>query len=230
MSDARAYDGDALPWLEAVENEDGPRAISARKMLMALLLVLLAAAIVAGTMFWIGRQDPAPSGAPQLIKAEPGPYKVRPADPGGLDVAGDSETAFSTSAGEDPDAALDVRKLPQDMTPLPVETPQVAAPPKKIPPKEVKVPAPDNAPTVSPATPSGPTVQLGAYASTIKAETAWKLLSGRFPEVAALNKAVVTATVGGKAVYRLRATGSSDQTKAACSALKAAGESCMVVQ
>jgi len=44
MSDGRAYDGDALPWLEAVENEDGPRAISARKMLVALLLVLLAAA------------------------------------------------------------------------------------------------------------------------------------------------------------------------------------------
>lgn len=229
MSDGRAYDGDALPWLEAVENEDGPRAISARKMLVALLLVLLAAAVVAGTMFWVGRQDPAPDGAPQLIKAEPGPYKVRPADPGGLDVAGDSETAFSTSAGEDPDAALDVRKLPQEMTPLPVETPQPAAPPKKIPPNEAKEPAPDGAAAASPATPSGPTIQLGAYASTVKAETAWKLLSGRFPQVAALNKVIVTATVGGKSVYRLRASGSSDQTKAACSALKAAGESCLPV-
>jgi len=229
MSDGRAYDGDALPWLEAVENEDGPRAISARKMLVALLLVLLAAAVVAGTMFWIGRQDPAPGGAPQLIKAEPGPYKVRPTDPGGLDVAGDSETAFSTRAGEDPDAALDVKKLPQEMTPLPVETPQPAVPPKKIPPKEVKEPAPNGAAT-TPAAPTGPTIQLGAYASTVKAETAWKLLSGRFPTVAALNKVVVTATVGGKSVYRLRASGSSDQTRAACSALRAAGESCMVVQ
>ena len=228
MSDGRAYDGDALPWLEAVENEDGPRAISARKMLMALLLVLLAAAVVAGTMFWIGRRDPASGGAPQLIKAEPGPYKVRPADPGGLDVAGDSETAFSTSAGEDPDAALDVRKLPQEMTPLPVETAQPAVPPKKIPPNEKKEPAPDDA-APGQAAPSGPTIQLGAYASTVKAETAWKLLSGRFPTVAALNKAVVTATVGGKPVYRLRASGSSDQTRSACAALKAAGESCLPV-
>lgn len=226
MSDGRAYDGDALPWLEAVENEDGPRAISARKMLMALLLVLLAAAVVAGTMFWIGRQDPAPDGAPQLIRAEPGPYKVRPADPGGLDVAGDSETAFSTSAGEDPDAALDIKKLPQEMTPLPVETPQTATPPKKIPPNEVKEPASDTAAATGP---SGPTIQLGAYASTVKADTAWKLLSGRFPEVAALNKAVVTATVGGKSVVRLRATGTSEQTRAACAALKAAGESCLPV-
>jgi hypothetical protein len=228
MSDAQAYDSESLPWLEAVENEDGPRAISARKMLVGLTLILLAAAVVAGTMFWLGRQDPVPGGAPQLIRAEPGPYKVRPSDPGGLDVAGDSETAYSTSAGEDPDAALDVRKLPPEMTPAPVQTPEQVTPPKKIPPREVKEPAPDAA--AAPAVPSGPTIQLGAYASTVKADTAWKLLSGRFPEVAALNKVVVTANVGGKSVYRLRASGSSDQTKAACTALKAAGESCLPVK
>ena len=225
MSDARGYDDQSLPWLEAVENEDGPRAISARKMLVALLLVVLAGAIVAGTMFWLGRQNPAVTGAPELIRADPGPYKVKPADPGGLDVAGDSETAYSTSAGEDPDSALDVRKLPQDMTPPPVE-PAVPATTPKAPPKEAK---PSAAAASAPASPSGPTIQLGAYASTVKADTAWKLLSGRFSEVAALRKAVVSATVGGKAVYRLRASGSSDQTKAACSALRAAGESCLVV-
>jgi hypothetical protein len=229
MSDARAYDGDALPWLEAVENEDGPRAISARKMLVALFLVLLAGAVVAGTMFWIGRQSPAEGGAPELIRAEPGPYKVKPTDPGGLDVAGDSETAFSTSAGEDRDATLDVRKLPEEMTPVPAETPQPATPPKKIPPNEVKEPAPDDAANPAAAAPAGPTIQLGAYASTVKAETAWKLLSGRFPSVAALKKVIVTANVNGKSIYRLRASGSSDQTKTACSALKAAGESCLPV-
>lgn len=227
MSDAQAYDDQSLPWLEAVENEDGPRAISARKMLVALLLVLLAGALVAGTMFWIGRQNSAVTGAPQLIRAEPGPYKIKPADPGGLDVAGDSETAYSTSAGEDPDSALDVRKLPQDMTPPPAEPSPTAPPPKTAQPREAAKPAPGAAATA--ATPSGPTIQLGAYASTIKADTAWKLLSGRFAEVAALRKAVVSATVGGKSVYRLRASGSSDQTKAACSALRAAGESCLVV-
>jgi len=224
MSDAQAYDDQSLPWLEAVENEDGPRAISARKMLAALLLVLLAGAIVAGTMFWIGRQNPAVTGAPELIRAEPGPYKIKPTDPGGLDVAGDSETAYSTSAGEDPDSALDMRKLPEEMAPLPVEVPQQAAPPKPKEPPKAAAPEP-----TSPAAPSGPTIQLGAYASTVKAETAWKLLSGRFPQVAALNKVVVTATVGGKSVVRLRASGSADQTRAACSALRAAGESCLVV-
>jgi hypothetical protein len=225
MSDGRAYDDQALPWLEAVDDEDGPRGISARKMLVAVALVLAAAAIVAGTMFWLGRRDPVVTGAPELIRAEPGPYKVKPVDPGGLDVAGDSETAYSTSAGADPDSSLDVRKLPQDMKPLP-DPAKETAPPKKIPPNETKVPANDEP---APAAPSGPTIQLGAYASTVKADTAWNLLSGRFPEVAALRKTVVTATVKGKPFYRLRASGSSDQTKAACAALRAAGESCLVV-
>jgi hypothetical protein len=225
MTDGRAYDDQALPWLEAVDDEDGPRGVSARKMFVALVLVLAAAAIVAGTMFWLGRRDPVVTGAPELIRADPRPYKVKPQDPGGLDVAGDSETAYSTSAGEDPDSSLDVGKLPQDMKPLPVPV-EGAPPPKKIPPNEKKEPAPDDS---APAVPSGPTIQLGAYASTIKADTAWGLLSGRFPEVAALKKSVVTATVKGKPFYRLRAAGSSEQTKAACAALRAAGESCLVV-
>jgi len=225
MSDARGYDDQSLPWLEAVENEDGPRAISARKMFVALLLVLLAGAIVAGTMFWLGRQGPVVTGAPELIRAEPGPYKVKPDEPGGLDVAGESETAYSTSAGEDPDAALDVRKLPPEMTQPAAEPAVPVAPPKKIQPSVTKEPVPEVVATA----PSGPTIQLGAYGSTIKADTAWKLLSGRFPEVAALQKSVVTATVGGKSIIRLRAVGSADQTRAACAALRAAGESCLVV-
>lgn len=222
MSDARGYDDQSLPWLEAVENEDGPRAISARKMLVALILVLLAGAVVAGTFFWLGRREAVVTGAPELIRAEPGPYKIKPDDPGGLDVTGESETAYSTSAGEDPDAALDVRQLPKEMAPPPAEPAKPAEPPK---------PKPEAATNdgATPAAPSGPTIQLGAYASTVKADTAWRLLSSRFPEVAALRKVVVSATVGGKPIYRLRASGSSAQTRAACSALKAAGENCLPV-
>ena len=227
MSDGRTYDDQGLPWLEAVDDEDGPTGVSAKKMFAALIMVLLAAAIVAGTFFWLGRRDSVVVGAPELIRAEPGPYKVKPDDPGGLDVAGESETAFQTSAGQDPDAALDMDKLPQGVeAPPPEPVPGAAAEPapKRIPPNETKEPVPDDAPAAA-----GPTIQLGAYASTIKAETAWSMLSSRFPEVAALNKSVVTATVNGKAVHRLRAVGSGAQTRAACAAMKAAGESCLVV-
>lgn len=228
MSNGRSYDEQGLPWLEAVEDEDGPRGISARRMMLALLLVIAAAVVVAGTFFWLGQRDPAVTGAPQLIRAEPGPYKVKPTDPGGLDVAGDSETAFSTSAGEDPDSALDTARM-EGGPPPPLTNEMAPAPPKpepkKLPPNETKVPAPDGAA----AAPAGPTIQLGAYASTVKADTAWKLLAGRFPEVRALNKVVVGATVGGKTIYRLRAAGSTEQTRAACAALRNGGENCLVV-
>ncbi len=227
MSDRRAaFDEHDLPWLAAVDDEDGPRGVSARKMLAALVMVLVAGGLVAGTFFWLGSRDPVIDGAPELIRAESGPYKVRPDDPGGLDVAGDSGTAYATSAGEDTDAQLDPSKVPAAAPPAPAPD-EVQ---RKLPPNEVKVPAPDATPT-PPAAPgaSGPTVQLGAYASTIKAETAWGMLSGRFPAVAGLSKSVVAASVGGKTVYRLRASGSSEATRAACAALRAAGESCLVV-
>jgi SPOR domain len=226
MSDGRAYDDQGLPWLEAVDDEDGPRGISARKMLAALLMILLAAAILAGTFFWLGRRDVPVGVEPELITAPPGPYKVKPDNPGGLDVAGESGTAFSTSAGEDPDSALDMKNLPHG-----VEAPPADPPPGATSEVEPAKPAVAEKPAAAdPAASSpGPTIQLGAYASAIKANTAWGMLSSRFPAVASLGKAVVGASVGGKTIYRLRATGSAAQTSAACAALKAAGESCLVV-
>ena len=223
MSDLRTGgDAEALPWLEGVEDEDEPPAVSARKMLMALLLVVMGVAIVAGTLFWLGRQDKG-SGPPQLIRAEPGPYKVRPDDPGGLDVAGDSGTAYATGAGEDSDAQLDTSKLS--------EVPDAAEEkPKTLPPNETRepvAPPPKPAPPAAPAGAKGTVIQLGAYGSTAKAETAWRLLSGRFPEVGRLNKLVVQYSGG----YRLRAVASSPaEAAAACRAVTAGGENCFVAQ
>ena len=124
---AASGDTESLPWLEPVDDEDQPRGVSARKMLAALLMVGIAVAIVAGTLFYLGRKSGG-SGPPELIRAEAGPYKVRPDDPGGLDVAGDSGTAFATGAGEDRDAQLDVGKMtePPPPTPLAEGAPQAA--------------------------------------------------------------------------------------------------------
>src|SRR5207302_1150316 len=109
-----AYDDGQLPWLQAVEDEDEPRGVSARKMLAALGVVLLAGLLVAGTFFWLGRRDTAVIGPPELIHAPPGPYKVKPPTAGGLDIAGESETAVETSAGSKagvPDAQGGGREL-----------------------------------------------------------------------------------------------------------------------
>src|SRR5688572_2650834 len=209
--------GEALPWLEAVDDEDEPRGLSAKKMLAALALVLLGVAIVAGTLFYIGREQGG-SGPPELIRAPQGPYKVKPDDPGGLDVSGESGTAFATGAGVDTDSQLDVSRM--------AEPPP---PPEPEPGEERPKPEPKPEPPPPAAEPGAPgaTVQLGAYGSSAKAETAWKMLSVRFPEVAALSKQVVPYNGG----FRLRASGSSPaQVRAACQAVTAGGENCFVVR
>ena len=220
MSDSRpAYD-EQLPWLEAVDDEDGPSGIPARRMLAALLVVLLAAALVSGTFFWLGRQNAAEvAGAPELIRADPKPYKVKPTDPGGLDVAGESETAFQTSAGEDTDAQLDLSRLPEQAVAPP---PKPVAEPK---PAEAPKPQPKEAAPEQPAGGKGSVIQLGAFANRAQAERAWSALSARFPSVAAMNKMVIPFSGG----IRLRASAPSPaEARQVCQALKVAGENCFV--
>jgi hypothetical protein len=220
-----AYDDGQLPWLQAVEDEDEPRGVSARKMLAALAVVLVAGLLVAATFFWLGRRDTVVNGPPELIHAPPGPYKVKPPTAGGLDIAGESETAFETSAGEDKDAQLDLSNMP--------ETP-VAKPPKEAPKPgfstDVKAPPkPEAAPAPEPkaAGPAGSVIQLGAFANAAQAERAWTALSTRFPSVAAMNKLIIPFSGG----IRLRAAATSPaEAKQTCQALKAAGENCFVAQ
>jgi hypothetical protein len=214
------YDDGQLPWLQAVEDEDEPRGVSGRKMLAALLVVLVAGALVAGTFFWLGQRDVVAAGQPELIRAEPGPYKVKPLNPGGLDVAGESQTAFETSAGEDKDAQLDLNAVaetpvvkPPKAEPKPVATPAAPAPAAAVQPK--------------PAGPTGSVVQLGAFANQAQAERAWTALSARFPSVTALTKMVVPFSGG----IRLRGSAASPaDAKQVCQTLKAAGENCFVAQ
>lgn len=231
MTDNRSYD-EQLPWLQAVEDEDEPRGVSARKMLAALSLVLLAALLVAGTFFWLGHREAAVSGPPELIKAPPGPYKIRPPNPGGLDISGESETAFETSAGEDKDAQLDLSKLPeQPVVKPPKEQAQPAAQPGFSPQSQgTGKPAAKGSeatPEVKPSGPRGSVIQLGAFANQAQAERGWKALSERFPSIAAMNKLIVPFSGG----IRLRAAATSPaEAKQACAALKAAGENCFVAQ
>ncbi|MDQ3471352.1 MAG: SPOR domain-containing protein [Pseudomonadota bacterium] len=221
MTDSRSgYDEGQLPWLEEVEDEDGPRGVSAGRMLGALLVVLLAAAIVAGAFFWLGRQDPAESGgAPELIRAPEGPYKVKPSDPGGLDVAGESETAFETSAGQDVDSQLDTSRMPQQQPAAPAE-------PKPDEPVAAEPPTPP-----APSGASGSVVQLGAFKNTAQAERAWSALTARFPDLGGLSKIVVPYSAGGSSGYRLRAgAGSPTEAQQICRALEAGGESCFIAR
>ena len=225
VSDSRTAPENDLPWLQEVEDEDAPRGISAGRMLAGLLVVLVIAGLVAAVFFWLGRRESGGPAAPELIEAPDGPYKVKPQDPGGLDVAGESQTAFETSAGEDVDSRLNLPGEPQTQAP---------APSTQNAPGEAREPAPPKPAQTPPAAPSGASgsvIQLGAYKNTAQAERAWSALSARFGTLSGVSKMVVPYTAGGSSGYRLRAAaGSPEQARQICQALRAAGESCFIAR
>ena len=227
MTDDRTVD-EPLPWLVPVEDEDEPQAISAQRMLRALALVVLGAAIIAGTFFWLGHRQNLSGGPPQLIKAPAGPYKIKPPNPGGLDISQESETAFETSAGEDKDSRLDLNKVPETPVAKPAKPQPVTHVDAKNSDDQSAPKAEDKAQSeAEPVGGSGSVVQLGAFANQAQAERAWTALSVRFPAVAALNKMIVPFTGG----IRLRAAAPSQaEAKQVCQTLKAAGENCFVAQ
>lgn len=229
MSDSRSMNDPDLPWLQEVEDEDAPSGISARAMLFGLLAVVIVAAVVAAAFFWLGRQDGVAAGAPELIRAPEEPYKVKPEDPGGLDIAGASRTTFQTSAGQDIDSRLDLEAAGEHLAPKPAE-PE----PKRLPPNEKKEPLPAEKPAPPPPAPSGAAgsvIQLGAYKNTAQAERAWTALSARFGALSGMTKIVVPYSAAGSSGYRLRAAaGSPEAARDACEAIQAGGESCFIAR
>jgi hypothetical protein len=227
MTDVRAEDldeGERLPWLEAVEEDeakDGPTFV---KLIVAVLIGLAALGGIIGGAFWLLSRDNAPTaGAPELIKAPEGAYKTKPPAPGGMQVEGEGDSSYATSAGAEPKGNIDVNAVPE--TPVTKTNPpaqQPAAKPEPAPAPKAAQPAPKPAPVVS-----GPTIQLGAFSSNAVAESAWKSMSGRFKYLAPLGHHVVSAQVGGKTYYRLRASGAD--AKSVCARLRVAGENCVAV-
>jgi SPOR domain len=234
MTDIRADDpafdsDDRLPWLEAVEEDGGEGGPSALKLIVAVLIGLAAIGGIVGGIFWLSNRDGAATGAPELIKAPEGAYKVKPDSPGGMAVEGQGETAFDAAQGGTPNASIDTSAVAE--TPV-TGQPKAQAPAAQEPPL-LKAPPPTNVPAAKAETPApspaagGATIQLGAFPNGAAAEKAWKALSGRFSYLSPLSHSVVAAQVNGKTYYRLRAIGPG--AAGICGRLKVAGEQCLKV-
>jgi cell division septation protein DedD len=194
-------------------------------MVAALVVVLLAAMLVAGTFFWLGSRGGEVSGPPELIHAPPGPYKVKPPSAGGLDIGSQSESSFETSAGQDTNSQLDMSKLPEQPVAKPAKP--VAAPAAPAPAAQKPAAPAQTAPEAKPTGGSGSVIQLGAFANQAQAERAWTALSARFPSIAGMTKMIVPFPGG----IRLRAGAASPaDARQACQTLKVAGENCFVAQ
>ena len=249
-------DEDRLPWLEPVEDETAEEGVSAARLIAGVIVALIALGLVVGGVYWLkqrasGAENGSATGNPALIAAQPGPYKVKPDDAGGMQVKGQGDSAYAASEGADPNARIDLSKIPEapiakgQPAPAPAPAPvatkptQVAQAPVKTVPVPASKPAP--APVAAKPVPAAPaktetaaapaaggTIQLGALPSEAAANSAWKSLSGRYAYLASFNHMVVKAEVNGKTYYRLRAS-AGGQASSVCAKLKVAGEACSVV-
>ena len=223
-------DEDRLPWLEAVEEDDGGEGgPSVAKLIAAIVIGLVAIGVIVGGLFWLGNRGQ-PGGNGEIIAAPEGDYKVRPENPGGMNVSGEGEVAAAASAGQTPQGnlALNAPEAPvtqgqRPAAPAPVaQAPAPQPAPAPAPPR----PAPTPPAPQQPAAP-GATIQLGAFSSQAAANQAWASLAGRFRYLAPLSHAVVPVQAGGRTLYRLRASGAGAAD--ICRRLQVAGEACSTV-
>lgn len=222
MTDMRADDPvsgdeDRLPWLEAVEHEEEAEGPSAAKLIGLVVVGLVAIGLIVGGLFWLGSRGSSGGGDGQIIAAPQGDYKVKPGDPGGMQVEGEGDTAFAASEGADPNARIDMSAIPE--APVPGAQRQ-AQPPAAQPQTQAQPPA------QQPAAPSA-SIQLGAFSSQAAANRAWTALSGRFAYLSPLNHSVVPVQSNGRTLYRLRASG--PDAAGICRRLQVAGEDCALV-
>lgn len=135
------------------------------------------------------------------------------------------------------DAPPPVAAAAPDAGPAPRRPVRVAG--TNVPPRPAAAPAPAASPAPRPAAPSGPvrttgwSVQLGAFENLAVAQERWASISRRHAATLASRDGISTsATVNGRTVFRLSATGfdSRAAATAACTAVRQAGGDCFVRQ
>lgn len=221
---AEAPDEDRLPWLEAVEEDEGSAGPGIAKLIGAVVIGLVAIGLIVGGLFWLGNRG-REGGDGDLIAAPEGDYKVRPDQPGGMNVAGEGDTAYAASEGDAPQGRLNTNAVAEAPVARPAPQPQQPAASQQ----QAQAPAqPPQRPAQAPAAAGGgATIQLGAFSSGAGANSAWTALSGRFRYLAPLSRSVIPVQSGGRTLYRLRASGPGAAD--VCRRLRVAGEACTVI-
>ena len=221
-------DEDRLPWLEAVENDDEEEGLSASKLLGFILAALIALGLVIGGIWWLRGQQ-GPTGDGTLIAAQEGDYKVKPQDPGGMKVEGQGDAAFKASEGAEANGKLDMSAQPEAPV-VGTKAPAAGPVPVAAGTKSVTTAVPATGAKMPPVPAVGGTmIQLGAYSSQVGADQTWAAVAAKVPGLS--GKSVLPAAVGGKTVFRLRASaGTPAAADALCAKVKSAGTPCMVVR
>lgn len=244
---------------DATDEED-----EGRKRPLVVLAIIALLVIFAGVVFFAYKQGlrEGADNNPPLIRADQGPVKRAPENPGGMEIPHQDKTIYERLSGSNQTTQSDAEHLlPRAEEPMQVRKPEApAAQTPAISPQVTSPTVPDTdipasgavaVPTapvaaapvaevpvaeVPGATPApadaagGYVIQLAALRDEAAAQSEFKKLQGKHPQLASLSADIEKADLGAKGIYyRLRA-GYLDKANAqtACTELKAAGVSCLV--
>ncbi len=193
--------------------------------------------VVVGGWTLIGHRN----AAVPVVQADSRPIRVKPENPGGMQVAGADADILSGGTemkdgklGPAPEApapqALTAPPAPPPVVAaaVPAPAPVVAATPAK-PVAAKPAPAAEKRPATPPA--NGALVQLTAVQSEDAARSEWQRLSKRLPDLLGQRKPAFSKTEhDGKALWRVRTGGFADvpQATAFCEKVRAKGVGCSV--
>jgi len=177
-----------------------------------------------------------------VVQADSRPIRVKPENPGGMQVAGANEDILSgdnaSTAGRlapppetpEPQALRVPPRVAAAPVPAPAPPPvAVAAPAPPTPVAEKSVVAPDQHPT-APVTAKPTVVQLAAVRSEQAARLEWQRLTKRLPDLAQHQPAFSKIDHDGHVLWRVRTGGFADVAQATsfCEKARAKGLGCSV--
>jgi cell division septation protein DedD len=182
--------------------------------------------VVVGGWSMIGHH----SGAVPVVQAESGPIRVKPVNPGGMQITGANDDILSGgNSGDDKLAPPPEVPEPQALraasvpAPAPAPAPMVARAPgiTPVPPSMVAAKPVDAKPIAAAApdhaapTGKGALVQLAAVRSEADAKSEWDRLSKRMPDLLAQrHPAISKIDRDGQTLWRVRTGGFADITQA----------------
>jgi len=212
---AFAHEDERLPWLEADEDDAEEPGVDTGRVLAFVIGALVVLGLLGGGLWWYFHRNAAGAivADGSTIPAPAGPYKTKPANPGGSRAVGTGDTSFAVAEGKEPVGKVaDADEAPRPSLDL-----------------KQQGGAPAASATPTPAAPSGVGVQVGAYSSHDRAEAGWSTLSTRYPALSGVSHRIVQATVDGAQVFRLQAVAGDVKSAAQlCHTLQGQGADCQV--
>jgi len=226
-------ENERAPWFD-IEDEEESSAFDPRRVFLAALIgCAVVAAVIAG-VFWLVQQR---SGAEivadgSVIEAPDQPYKTRPADAGGVQVAGTGDVSFEVAEGREhegifaPDAfqAADVRQAgasPMDASQT--DASRSAAAPSNVSSSDASSSAP------TPSAPSEVGVQVGAFATRDEARAGWERMRARSEALQGRSYRIVEGSADSGPVFGLQVVAASAaEAVALCRAIRDGGGDCQI--